>query len=80
MEKYDIDHCNYLIHKNNQDGYVYTLVFIVFDPDWKHYPPNNGSISPFPLVPDHYIFILLLIVYPLITCLGLLEKISNQDG
>ena len=80
MEEWDIDHCNYPIHKNHMDGYFYTLVFIVFDLDWNHYPPNNGSISPFPLVPDHYIFLLLLIIYILITCLGLLNQISNQDS
>ena len=75
-------------HRSLQLSYPYKLqgwlclhpCFIVFDPDWNCYPPNNGSISPFPLVPDHYIFILLLIVYPLITCLGLLDKIYNQDG
>ena len=80
MEEWDIDHCNDIIHKNHMDGYVYTLVCIVFDPYWNHYPHNNGYISPFPLVPNHSIFLLLIIIYVLITCLGLLDQNPNQDG
>ena len=73
-------HRSLQLSKNPKDGYGSTLLFIIFDPNWNHYPPKNGSIFPFQLVLDHSIFLLLLIVYVLITCLGLLEKISNQDG